>query len=230
MAIIVAFVSKKGGVGKSTLARALAAVCTRRGLLTTLADLDNEQQTAMHWQRLREINAVLPPLTVKAFGNVAAAIASEQDADVLIVDAPGHAPQLTAEIASVAHLVVQPCGVGFDDLRPAMDLFYQLAASGVPKSRLLIVLSRILNAEEEQAARAYIEVADFTVLPGSVVERARYRDAHNRGLAFIESPGEDLNAPAADVLTSILTSIVQNLGTLNRGPQALRRPHSPFAL
>lgn len=216
MSVVVAFLSKKGGVGKSTLARALAAVSARRGLLTTLADLDCEQQTAMRWQRLRERNGILPPLTVKAFGNVDAAIASEQDVDVLILDAPGHAPRLTLEIASVAHLIVQPSGAGFDDLQPAVELFYQLAASGIPKSRLLIALSRMLDANEEEAARAYIEVADFNVLPGSITERARYRDAHNRGLAFVESSGEDLNAAAGVALSSILTRIVQKLETLGR--------------
>jgi chromosome partitioning protein len=76
-----------------------------------------------------------------------------------------------------------------------------------------MVLSRMLDADEEEAARAYIEVADFKVLPGSVTERARYRDAHNRGLAFIESSGEDLNAAAAVAVGSILTLIVQKIGT-----------------
>ena len=223
MSIVVAFVSKKGGVGKSTLARALATVAVRRGLLTTLADIDGEQRTTTRWQRLRERNAILPSLTVKAFDNADGAIASEQDVDVLILDAPGHAPRETLEAASVAHLIVQPSGAGFDDLQPAVDLFYQLAAAGISKSRLLMVLSRMLDADEEEAARAYIEVADFKVLPGSVTERARYRDAYNRGLAFIESSGEDLNAAAAVALGSILTMIVQKLGT--------HSPHrSPIAL
>jgi chromosome partitioning protein len=32
MAAVIAFISQKGGVGKSTLARALAAVCAQAGL------------------------------------------------------------------------------------------------------------------------------------------------------------------------------------------------------
>ena len=150
MSIVVAFVSKKGGVGKSTLARALATVAVRRGLLTTLADLDSEQRTTTRWQRLRERNAILPSLTVKAFDNADGAIASEQDVDVLILDAPGHAPRETLEAASVAHLIVQPSGAGFDDLQPAVDLFYQLAAAGISKSRLLIVLSRICSMQKKK--------------------------------------------------------------------------------
>lgn len=214
MTVVVAFVSRKGGVGKSTLARALATVAARRGLATTLADLDKDQQTSSRWQRLREKYRVFPPLTVEAYGNVDAAIASEPDADLLILDAPGNSPGLTLEIASVAHLVIQPSGACFDDLQPAVELFYQLAASGIPKSRLLIALSRMLDADEEEAARAYIEVADFNLLPGATIERARYREAHNRGLAFIESPGEDLTASAGVALSALLTKIVRKHRTL----------------
>ena len=58
MTVVVAFVSRKGGVGKSTLARALATVGARRGLNTALADLDPVQRTATRWQRLREKHQV----------------------------------------------------------------------------------------------------------------------------------------------------------------------------
>ena len=40
MPVVVAFISQKGGVGKSTLARALGAVAASAGLKVRLADLD----------------------------------------------------------------------------------------------------------------------------------------------------------------------------------------------
>jgi chromosome partitioning protein len=193
-----------------------------------LADLDQDQQTSIRWQRLREGTGVFPPLSVQRYGNVDSAIASEADADLLIVDAPGNAPELTTEIASVAHLVVQPSGASFDDLQPAVELFYELNASGVPKSRLCIALSRLLDPAEEEAARAYVEVADFNLLPGAVVERARYREAHNRGLAFIEAPGEDLAGPAGIALGALLSKIMQKHRLLHERTQlALPAPPLP---
>jgi len=209
MTVVVAFVSRKGGVGKSTLARALATVAARRGLNTSLADLDQGHQTSMRWKRLRDTEGLHPPVSVQRYGNVDSAIASAAAADLLIVDAPSQSPEATTEIASVAHLVVQPAGSSFDELQPAMELFYELKASGVPKSRLYIALSRLLDPAEEEAARAYVEVADFNLLPGAVVERARYREAHNRGLSLIECPGEDLGGPAAIALGALLTKILQ---------------------
>jgi cellulose biosynthesis protein BcsQ len=45
MATIIALVSQKGGVGKSTLARALAREAAVSGLKVKLADLDTQQGT-----------------------------------------------------------------------------------------------------------------------------------------------------------------------------------------
>jgi chromosome partitioning protein len=214
MTVVVAFVSRKGGVGKSTFARALASVAARRGLSPTLADLDIGQQTVTRWQRLRERQRVFPPLTVEPYANIDAAIASEPDVDLLIVDAPGNAPGPTTEIASVAHMIVQPSGACFDDLQPAVELFYELKASGIPKTRLYIALSRLLEPAEEEAARAYIAVADFNVLPGAVVERARYREAHNRGLSFLESRDDDLSGPPATAVNALLAKVMRKHRTL----------------
>jgi chromosome partitioning protein len=83
---------------------------------------------------------------------------------------------------------------------------------------MAIALSRILDAEEEDAARAYLEVTDFALLPGAISERATYRQAHNRGMAFIESPGEDLNAPAGALLGALLTKIVRKHRMLRPRP------------
>jgi len=222
MTVVVAFVSRKGGVGKSTLARALCAVAARRGLNTTLADLDDGQRTASRWQHLREQHGVFPPLNVARYGNVDSAIASEPDTDVLIVDGPGRDAELTMEIASVAHFVVQPTGACFDDLQPAAELFYELRASGIRSRAFTQRLSRVLDDAEEAAARAYLEVGDFNLLPGAVGEWSRYREAHNRGLAFIECPGEDLSAPAGALLGALLTRIIEKHKMLRQLPSRAR--------
>jgi chromosome partitioning protein len=45
MSKIISFISQKGGVGKSTLARALAVECAKADLKIKIIDLDSQQKT-----------------------------------------------------------------------------------------------------------------------------------------------------------------------------------------
>src|SRR6266446_6926710 len=105
--VIVGFVSQKGGVGKSTLARALGAVVAYAGLKVRIADLDAQQETVLEWDKTRQQNK-LEPILVEAFDTAAEAIASAEDDELLIIDAPAHANRGTLEIAEAATLIVQP--------------------------------------------------------------------------------------------------------------------------
>ena len=124
----------------------------------------------------------------------AEAIASVEDDELLIVDAPAHANRGTLEIAQAATLIVQPSGASLDDLRPAVLLFHELVAAGVPRDRLVVALCRILTQTEEDMARSYVMKAGYDVLPGCVPERSAYREAHNRGQAVTETKHKALNA------------------------------------
>ena len=53
MTTVIAFVSQKGGVGKSTLSRALAREAAASGLAVKIADLDTQQSTSVDWHRQR---------------------------------------------------------------------------------------------------------------------------------------------------------------------------------
>lgn len=187
MPIVVAFISQKGGVGKSTLARALAAVAAHARLKVVLADLDPRQHTLMHWQKSRRANKISPSLTVAAFDDVTTALDAARSCDLLIVDAPGHIDHGTRAIAGAAHLLVQPTGASADDLRPAVVIFHELVRAGVAKSRIVAAICRVHDTDEEAAARAYINEAGYDVLPGSIPERSAFRVAHNSGRALTES-------------------------------------------
>ena len=185
--LIVAFVSQKGGTGKSTLARALAAVVAGSGLKVRVADLDPAQATVLEWERIRKSHQTIPALAVEPFETAQDAIESAEADEMLIIDAPAHANRGTLEIAKAATLIVQPSAGTIDELRPAVLLFHELLEAGIPKERLVVALCRILSTAEEQQARAYVEKAGYDVLPGCIPERSAYREAHNRGQAITES-------------------------------------------
>ena len=73
MPIIVSFISQKGGVGKSTLARALAAVAGHF-MRVRLADLDEQQATVMEWERSRKKDTTRSPCEVVAYASASKAI------------------------------------------------------------------------------------------------------------------------------------------------------------
>lgn len=212
MPAVIAFVSQKGGVGKSTLARALAAVCAHAGLKVMLADLDPQQQTLLHWQKARSENKVLPDRLVEAFGTAADAAEGASECDLLILDTPGGVNEETLSVARLSHLVVQPTGPSLDDLHPAVLLFHELTDAGIPKHRLAMALCRVLSEDEEKAARGYLEAAGYQVLPGSIPESAAYRAAHNRGRSLIETDEQILNERADALMEALLTKVAMLAG------------------
>jgi chromosome partitioning protein len=207
VAIVVAFVSQKGGVGKSTLARALGAVAAHAGLNVTLADLDPRQATSVEWEKQRRANKISPVLRVVPYASASDALTTEGGADLLILDTPAGATAATLEIARRSHLVVQPTGPSRDDLYPAVLLFHELVQAGIPRARLVFALCRVLDSAEQKAARAYCEEAGYNVLLGALAERAAYRVALNRGHALTETKECDLDAQADALIEALLACV-----------------------
>jgi len=207
MPAVIAFISQKGGVGKSTLARALAAVCSHAGLEVVLAYLDPRQQTLIQWQKARTAQRVSPRLSVEPFDDVTHAVGRAEACDLLILDTPGGVNDDTLAVARTAHLVVQPTGSTLDDLHPTVLLFHELAAAGVPKSHLVAALCRVLDDEDEAAARAYLEEAGYEVLAGFIPENRAYRTAHNRGRSLTETEEQEFNDRADALIEALLTKV-----------------------
>ena len=207
MPAVIAFVSQKGGVGKSTLARALAAVCAQAGLEVMLADLDPRQQTLVHWQQARTARRVSPRLSVEAFNDAAEAAERAETCDVLILDTPGGVNDETLATARVAHLIVQPTGPTLDDLHPTVLLFHELVDVGIPKAQLVAALCRVLNDDEEAEARAYLDEAGYEVLAGFIPESRAYRSAHNRGQTLTETDEQSFNDRADALIEALLAKV-----------------------
>ena len=224
MAAVIAFISQKGGVGKSTLARALAAVCAQAGLEVVLADLDPRQQTLIQWQKARTAQRVSPRLSVEPFDNAAEAVIERAEAcDLLILDTPGGVNDDTLAVARTAHLIVQPTGPSLDDVHPTVLLFHELVAAGIPKSRLVAALCRVLD-EEEADARAYLEEAGYEVLEGSIPESLTYRVAHNRGRSLTETNEQAFNERADALIEALLTKVAAITSIADEAEEPTRMP------
>ena len=210
MAAVVAFVSQKGGVGKSTLSRALAREAAAGGLRVKVADLDTQQGTSVDWHRQRLNAAIEPVVSVEAFATAAQALGVANGFDILILDGPARTSQATLEIARAANLVVQPTGASLDDLRPAVREFHALVKAGVPPARLAFALNRIGTPAEEAETRAYLAEAGYAILDGCLLERPAYRQAQNAGHAITETRYAALNERADTLIQSLIDRVTNN--------------------
>jgi chromosome partitioning protein len=224
MGAVIAFISQKGGVGKSTLARALAAVCAQAGLDVVLADLDPRQQTLVHWQKARTAQRISPRLSVEPFDDAAEAVERADACDLLILDAPGGVNDDTLTVARMADLIVQPTGPTLDDLHPTVLLFHELVVAGIPKSNLVAALCRVLDDEEEAVARAYLDEAGYEVLEGSIPESLTYRVAHNRGRSLTETDEQAFNDRADALIEALLTKVAAITSTADESEEPTLMP------
>lgn len=204
MASTIAFVSQKGGVGKSTLARAVAREAAAGGLRVKLADLDTQQGTTVDWQRTRMNAGIEPSISAESFKTAAQALVLADQFDILILDGPARTSQATLDIARAADLVVQPSGASLDDLRPAVREYHALVRAGIPRERLAFALNRIGTEAEEADARAYLEEAGYSVLDGCLLERPAYRKAQNGGYSVTETRYAALNERADALIQALI--------------------------
>jgi len=79
--------------------------------------------------------------------------------------------------------------------------------AGIPKSRLVVALCRVFDAEDEAAARAYLDEAGYEVLEGSIPESITYRVAHNRGRSLTETDEQSFNDRADALIEALLAKV-----------------------
>jgi len=210
MGYVVAFLSQKGGVGKSTLARALACEASKGGVSVKIADLDTQQGTVTNWHRQREANGFDRIGSVETFGKAKEALKYIDDFDMLILDGAPRASSATSDIAKVADLIVLPTGASRDDLIPTVLLAHELTKKGVPRDLLAIALVRVTTKSEIRDAKEYIEMSGYHLLSGYLPEKPSYRQAQNDGLAVTETRYSSINEKAKELVQSIINTLTND--------------------
>jgi chromosome partitioning protein len=187
--VIIGLISQKGGVGKSSMARALATHYAQSGLSVKIADLDINQSTAYQWQQRRLQADMRPAVSVECFGSVAHALKQSAGYDVLLLDGAPHSSKQTLQIAQAADLVVIPTGLSIDDLEPSVILANSLRSAKVPTNKIAFALSRTGDSRAElDDAQEYLQATPYTLLPGHIQEKTAFRRAQDSGRSLPECP------------------------------------------
>ena len=183
------FSAGKGGVGKTTLCRNLAAAASHSGLKVVTADLD-PQATLTIWSRRR-------PRTVPAIPHFKVAW-SEADAllddgelegfDALFIDTPPSIetqPVAFHALLAKADLIVVPTRATFDDAESVAPFLKHLREGQRPAVAVLNFVKPRVNIN---VVKSFLLDAG-ELCPVEVADRTDYARAGAKGLGLMDIPG-----------------------------------------
>lgn len=208
MTKILGLISQKGGVGKSTLARAIAFEAQKAELSVKIADFDLQQGTFTKWHQRRLQSDLSEVGSVEMFKSVTAALEAAEGFDLLLMDGEGRASAKTLEIAKVSDLII-PCGVSNDDTEPTCELAKALVDKGISRKKIVITLSRVGSEASANRAREDIGSKGFTVVEGYIPEKTSYADAQYIRKSILETRHKSVNDKSQAFIDTLIDIILK---------------------
>lgn len=182
----IAFISHKGGVGKSTLAIHLAAQAHLRGLETLLVDLDSISSTASEWTSIRQedqplvVTAELPDIP-ELYQQ-----AKEEKFDFLILDCPPYLTEEVLEVSRVADCTLLPVPPRFPELQSLSKFIDVLDCTYFTVLNSCVPDSDGTDSFGLSEVRQMLEDHNIPVSPVHISRSEAFTDALNMGTAVCE--------------------------------------------
>jgi chromosome partitioning protein len=178
-----AIISQKGGVGKTTLATALAVAAEKAGKVAAVFDLD-PQASAAFWKDTREAQTpavvAIPP---SRLAHVLKA-AGETGCDLAIIDAPPFAKDIAFEAAQHADFILIPTRPAVLDVM-AMTKTLELVRHYQKQAAVVLTFCPIQGREIADTEAAIRQLgADLS--PVRIHNRVAYSRAQQTGLTAQE--------------------------------------------
>lgn len=194
---VLAILSQKGGVGKTTLATCLAVAAETAGTKAAVFDLD-PQATASFWKDIRggetpavvSIQAVRLPSLLKA--------AEEAGTELVIIDGAAVARDVAFEAARAADYVLIPTKTAVFDTMSMMHTIEIVRQQGKPFSIILTFVPPT-GAEIKDAISA-IKQLEAEICPIQIGNRKAFFRAQSEGKAVQEFEPE---GKAADEINQL---------------------------
>ena len=170
--LAIAFISQKGGVGKTTLAIHLATAFQAAGRETLVIDLD-PQTSAAEWKDARAEERPYVMAVPSSRLKKTLETAKEHKAEVAILDTAPHSEGTALEAARAADLILVPCQPSIMDLRAmrkTADLINHL------KKPIYAVLNEVApqGTVADEAGRAITAQFGIAVCPVRLGQRVAF--------------------------------------------------------
>jgi chromosome partitioning protein len=202
-----AIISQKGGVGKTTLATALAVAAERDGKNAAIFDLD-PQASATFWKDTRPAEspavAAIPPARL---GHVMQA-AAESGCDFAIIDAPPFAKDIAFEAAQAADFILIPTKPAVLDVM-AMTKTLELVRHYVKPSAVVLTFCPTQGRELADTEAAITQLG-ATLAPVRIHNRIAYSRAQQTGQTAQEF---EPDGKAAEEIQSLYKFVFIHLNT-----------------
>lgn len=180
---VLSIISQKGGVGKTTLATALAVEGSRDGKKTVLFDLD-PQASASFWMDTRQDSTLaITAVPAARLGHVLAAV-REAGCDLAIIDTPPFAKDIAFEAAQHADFVLVPTRPAVLDVMAMARTLDLVKHYGTPFAAVLTFCPP--QGRELDDTIGTIQQLGAKVCPVRIGNRIAYSRAQQTGLAAQE--------------------------------------------
>lgn len=172
---VVAIISQKGGVGKTTIAVHLAVAAVQAGYTVALVDLD-PQATAAQWSDWR--GGENPAVVAAPHARLTPTLneASASGVDLVIIDSPPAADSAAVAAAKAADLVIIPTRASAFDLHAIKTTAELVKVANKPGYALLNAVPPRASALIEEVATVIYSLG-LSLVPLCLVERAAFRHA-----------------------------------------------------
>ena len=202
---VLAWMSNKGGSGKTTLAVHTAVAAQSAGIPVMMLDTD-PQQSALQWSQQRKspqpvVRSMAPTRLPGVISGAAA------DGYVVIVDTPGLTEPGIASIVALADLILIPCQPSFFDLTGILSTVALVQGASCPAALVLNMCRP--QVREVPESREVLQTYPIPLAPVSLGHRIAFARAvaAGQGVTEYEAGGE-----AAREILALWTWIATQMG------------------
>lgn len=181
---VIAIAMQKGGVGKSTLAKALGVAGARANLNVLVLDMDS-QQSATQWAERRKDTLPIVRFATEIELPKLLKQAEQAGCELVLIDTPPARSTEAPAAVEYSDLVLVPC-------TPDIEAYEQLprtarlARSSEKPAAAVLTMAQPNSRSEEEIARQVFETVKLPMVPAVIHRFKVHRDASREGMTALE--------------------------------------------